>query len=344
MAGNVATPKLLGNTPDPYDGNPTKAQAFWNTLANYYTMNEAVYNTNDKKVPAALTNFKAGTCGGDWASDRIAEALAANPTNYGTWAQFQTAFEKQFIPPQVQQEAIKGMHDTYMGNREFNDWYQDWTHHARRSGVDDNTKMYAFRRCINAALQQKLVALSPQPATLPDLVDKARDLDRSFRMFAPRSSYTPSTGGGRGRGRFTPRIRTIEEEDPTAEINVTRGRGQFRGRSRGTSFRRGKLSPEERERRFREKLCMYCGKPGHVATNCNLGKCPGTSLRQMDSIPDQDMDKMSIHDNVEANQLSTNQFAPIADMNVMDAPIKMLSVFNTDPLDIDVAHINHTSF
>jgi len=45
--------------------------------------------------------------------------------------------------------------------------------------------MYAFRHCINLALQQKLVALSPQPATLPDLINKAQDLDRSFRMFAP---------------------------------------------------------------------------------------------------------------------------------------------------------------
>jgi len=86
--------------------------------------------------------------------------------------------------------------------------------------------MYAFRQCINLALQQKLVALSPQPATLPDLIDKARDLDCSFRMFAPRS-YTPSTGGGRGRGHFTPRIQAIEEEEPTTEINATRGRGQF---------------------------------------------------------------------------------------------------------------------
>ena len=163
--------------------------------------------------------------------------------------------------------------------------------------------MYAFRRCINLALQQKLVALSPQPATLPDLIDKARDLDHSFHMFTP-WSYTSATGGGRGRGRFTPRIRAIEEEEPTAKINATRRRGQFRGRSCGTSFRRGKLSPEERERRFREKLCMYCGKPGHVATNCNLGKCPRTSLRQMDSTPDDSMDKMSIHDNVEANKLS----------------------------------------
>jgi len=116
MAGNVVTPKLLGSTPDPYNGNPAKAQAFWNTLANYYTMNDAVYNTNNKKVPAALTNFKTGTCGGDWASNHITKALAANPQNYGTWAQFQTAFQKQFIPPEVQQEAIKGMHDTYMGN------------------------------------------------------------------------------------------------------------------------------------------------------------------------------------------------------------------------------------
>jgi len=130
MAGNVVTPKLLGSTPDPYDGNLAKAQAFWNTLANYYTMNDAVYNTNNNKVLAALTNFKTSTCRGDWASDRIAKALAANPQNYGTWAQFQTAFQKQFIPPEVQQEAIKGMHDIYMGNREFNNWYQDWTHHA----------------------------------------------------------------------------------------------------------------------------------------------------------------------------------------------------------------------
>jgi len=199
--------------------------------------------------------------------------------------------------------------------------------------------MYAFRRCINPALQQKLVALSPQPATLPDLVNKAQDLDHSFHMFTPQS-YTPSTGGGRGRGRFTPRIRAIEEEEPTMEINATCRCGQFRGHSCGTSFHQGKLSPEEREHRFKEKLCMYCSKPGHIATNCNLGKHPGTSLHQMDSIPEDSMDKMSIHDSVEANELSTNYFAPIN----MDVTLKTLSIFNMDPLDIDVTHINHLSF
>jgi len=85
---------------------------------------------------------------------------------------------------------------------------------------------------------------------------------------------------------------------------------------------------------------MYCSKPGHIATNCNLGKRPGTSLCQMDSIPEDSMDKMSIHDSVEANELSTNYFAPID----VDITLKMLSIFNMDPQDIDVAHINHLSF
>jgi len=85
---------------------------------------------------------------------------------------------------------------------------------------------------------------------------------------------------------------------------------------------------------------MYCGKPGHIATNCNLGKRPGTSLHQMDSIPEDSMDKISIHDSVEANELSTTYFAPID----MDITLKTLSIFNMDPLDIDMAHINHLSF
>jgi len=58
---------------------------------------------------------------------------------------------------------------------------------------------------------------------------------------------------------------------------------------------------------------MYCGgKPGHIATNCNLGKHPRTSLYQMDSILEDDMDKPSIHDNTEINKLSNNPFAVLA--------------------------------
>jgi len=140
-------------------------------------------------------------------------------------------------------------------------------------------------------------------------------------MFAPQAY--PSTRGHR-RGRFTPRIQELTgEESPTAEINATCGHGQFQGCSCRSLFSQGKLSPEERERCFKEKLFMYCSKPGHITTNCNLGKHPGTSLCQMDSIPEDDMDKLSIHDNMEINKLSNNPFAVLTpqdiDINEADA-------------------------
>jgi len=86
-----------------------------------------------------------------------------------------------------------------------------------------------------------------------------------------------------------------------------------------------KTLPEEREQCFKEKLCMYCGKPGHIALNCLLGKCPGTSLCQMDSIPEDEMEKLSIYDSMEVNRLFNNPYA----------------VLN---MDVDKMNINNFSF
>ena len=123
-------PQILGTVLDPYNGSPNKAIAFWNTLANYYSINDGVYTTNAQKVSSALTQFKIRTLGRDWASDQMAAALAANPVNYGTWDQFKAAFEKQFILPAAQMEAIQKMHNTTMGTSDFPTWFQKWSTQA----------------------------------------------------------------------------------------------------------------------------------------------------------------------------------------------------------------------
>jgi len=96
-----------------------------------------------------------------------------------------------------------------MGNREFNEWYQDWSMHARRANVDEQTRMYMFRRNLNQLLHQKIVQMSPQPDTMTTLVKAARDLDKNWRMFAgpPRS------------GPRCPGIRALDDK-PNPEINA----------------------------------------------------------------------------------------------------------------------------
>jgi hypothetical protein len=123
----------VGTAPDAFNGNPAKAEPFWNALENYYTLNDAVYTNQRQKVAAALTHFKVGTPAGDWASDRLSTALSATPINYGTWADFRDKFKEQFIPPQTQVESIQKIHNLPMGSREFNKWYQEWSMYTRRA-------------------------------------------------------------------------------------------------------------------------------------------------------------------------------------------------------------------
>jgi len=209
MAQPNPPPRILGTAPEPYNGKGDMAIAFWNALENYFTVNATTFDADMKKVSSALTYFKQGTQAGDWASDHIATILARNPVNYGLWDDFRDAFKAQFIPPETQNEAIQNIHNTPQRNREFGEWYQEWSRYARRANMDKATKMYAFRRALDTALHNKLLQLSPMPTTLAGLVEKAREFNKNWHTFA---------GPTRGFQRQNPRIREILEEE--SKINA----------------------------------------------------------------------------------------------------------------------------
>jgi hypothetical protein len=56
----AAPPQAIRMTSDAFDGNPTKAEPFWNALENYYTLNNVVYADKGQKVVAALVTLQAG--------------------------------------------------------------------------------------------------------------------------------------------------------------------------------------------------------------------------------------------------------------------------------------------
>jgi hypothetical protein len=216
------------------------------------------FTNEGKKVATALTYFKMGTPAGEWAHDKQNTALAATPVDFGTWADFKTTFKKHFIPAESELQAITAIYNTPMHQWEFNEWYQEWLTYATRAGVDERTKMYTFRRMLPRALHEKIIALSPQPTTLADLVEKARDFDRSWRLF-----QGPAFQGQRGRSL---KARATTTQDDT-QINLFTGDEPTLNRAP-----RGPLSKAEQEKRFKENHCFYCGKVGHRATNCFLKK------------------------------------------------------------------------
>jgi hypothetical protein len=110
----AAPPKFLGSTPELFDGKANKAQAFWSALENHFYLNNMAFTNEGKKVATTLTYFKIGTPAGKWAHDKQNTALAATPINFGTWANFKTAFKKHFIPMESELQAITAMYNTPM--------------------------------------------------------------------------------------------------------------------------------------------------------------------------------------------------------------------------------------
>jgi hypothetical protein len=271
----MATPKILGSAPEPYDGKPEKADTFINNLRNYYFLNTNTYDTDQKKVSSALTYFKIGTPAGEWAHDRQSAALSATPINFGTWADFQTRFKAHFVPAHTELEATQYLHTNKMGNRPFNEWYQEWSTQAECSSSNAHSKMFCFRKAIPPALHQKILGVNPAPDTMDALVALAREFDLNHRLYT-----TPSDNFGRNRG---PRNRALVAETGDTQVHAM-------STSPRPQLNMGKISEAEKQCHYKEKLCFYCGKPGHTAKECRIKQSSrGCGQGNRSGVPRQDI-------------------------------------------------------
>ena len=118
------------------------------------------------------------------------------------------------------------------------------------------------------ALHEKILTVHPQPTTLKDLVEKASALDQIWRMYCP--------PGGRTHGFNTCTMTTGQEDE--AQINLFQPKEGDRHPS-GNTATVGKVSRQEKDCCFKEKLCFYCGKPGHQVRDCRVKKSQSVGRR-----------------------------------------------------------------
>ena len=127
----------------------------------------------------------------------------------------------------------------------------------------------SMKDSIRAVIQAQVI----QPSTRADLVAQAQQIEENeiVRTRAP-NSYDRIGDSQRssapGPHRSQRDGRTSNRYDPTrGRNNRNRERDKDRSRSDQTNHR-VKLSPEELERRKKEKLCFHCGKGNHVSKDC----------------------------------------------------------------------------
>ena len=121
---------------------------------------------------------------------------------------------------------------------------------AAASGWGESALKSAYFHSLNESIKDELATLD-EPSTLEELIKLKIRLDNRLRA---RSKSRPKS-------RFLPVSVLPEKSNDVSPSTVPSGPQPMQiGHTRLTS--------EERQRRFKLNLCMYCGEPGHFVSTC----------------------------------------------------------------------------
>ena len=260
--------ELCLNTPKAYNGAPTTAKYWLNSIRTYLLINKDVYSTDNKKVGYALSFMTEGTAK-SWAAVRTQMALDAS--SFGTFPDFIKDFQTIFQSTNSATEATTWLTNTQVCNDDYLPKYMgEFKLKVVKAELNSTahaaTIIHYLCAGIPVWLSDQIYGMEVIPTTPKGWYEKI-DQFLSQRHFAAsvakqHSSRTPVAFHTPTPTRSTP------SRDPNAMDVDTKEKPR-------------KLTPEEQERCFKEGRCLCCRQKGHMAASCttftNLPPLPARS-------------------------------------------------------------------
>lgn len=241
--------------PEPFDGNRAKYQAFVVQLQLVFNSDPARY-ANDPARIAYAASYLTGSAK-EWFLPRI------NPTtgaiNFETYAAFIEGLRAAFDDPDARATAERKLLSLKQGKRDCSAYHAEFVTYAAPLDMDARMKTSLFRRGLNTEVQRALAVQANPPDNFDAFVQLCIKLDNNIRALPVSESRAP------------PRI-TSHPEPSTSTATGTQPGPMDLSRIDRTSRKRAPLSEDVKKHRRDNNLCLYCGNPGHWATNCPIKK------------------------------------------------------------------------
>ena len=181
--------------------------------------------------------------------------------------EFLEEFRRVFDHPTEGSDPAGRLHAIRQGTRSVADYTLEFRTLATDSGWDDTALRSAYQRGLSEEIKDLLVR--DRPASLNELATLAHRLDDRLRerrleraqLREGPSRKTPTHCGEHQYHKTSVTTNPISFPSGTEENRPTEG-------DEPMQLGRARLTPDVREKRFRERLCFYCGEGGHILCTC----------------------------------------------------------------------------
>ncbi|CDO68581.1 hypothetical protein BN946_scf184996.g12 [Trametes cinnabarina] len=274
--------------PDQFDGSdPSKLRSFFTQLELVFKARPRTFDTDEKKVTYAISYLKGMALA--WFEPYLLERDSGNPLEFlYSYAVFQEELRVNFGPYDVTGQAEHDLENLRMAdNQRIANYIPQFNRLATQVRWGRAGLRYQFYKGLPARLKDRISEVG-KPDSLKELRNLAQSLDTGTgnarrskpgsplevpshlpeppgsppQNPKPSSSSRPSQSSG-----STPS--TSSSTNPRATSGTPKTPSKQATRPYADKLGKdGNLTPEERQRRLANNLCLFCGGSGHVSAVC----------------------------------------------------------------------------
>ena len=250
--------------PVKFDGTRSQFRGFLNQVRLVLQMHPSRYPTDASRVGLIGTLLSGSAL--SW----FAPILEKQSPLLNNFEEFISEFKACFGDTDSIRTAINKIRRLRQGDRPASAYAADFRLLASDIPWDDQALMEQFRYGLRNDVKDLLLTFPEEPKSLTEAISRAVRCDN--RLFERRSEHQIQLPRPRPEPTYASvAARPFSHDVPQANTPTPMEIDTMR--------RRGPLSEEEKQRRRANRLCLYCGGPGHIAINC-----PHRPRRQVNQI------------------------------------------------------------
>jgi hypothetical protein len=270
--------------PDTFDGSDPKKLNNFILLCNLYFRNNSAYSEDNAKVTFALTHLR-GT-----ALEFFEPMLNSEDdlTWEDDWQEFVRMLRTQFGPIDPTADAEDNIDNLKMkDNQRILKYNIEFNRLAVQTGWDDSVLRHRYYSGLAERIKDAM-GQTGKPSTLDEMKNIAHSIDaRHWERVREKSrSGSDKTTTANSGNKSDKKPNTSNNSYPSTSNNSNNSNKNPKPSGSNSNNKNdksksapnpladklgkdGKLTQQERQRRFDNNLCMFCGGSGHTAKDCN---------------------------------------------------------------------------